>query len=72
MPGYKPPQRRVAHAHVQRAYARLTGREQYLIDVQMNCIDALFPPRRPYEKREALLLEIVAALGRLIDCPQRA
>jgi len=69
---YQPPRRRVAHPHVKRAYAKLSTREKYLIDVQMNLLDELFPPRRPYEKRDALLLEIVAAVGRLIDCPQRA
>lgn len=68
MSGYEPPRQRVAHPHVKRAYAKLSAREQYLIDAQMHCIDELFPPRWPYEKRAALLMEIVAAVGRLIDC----
>jgi len=67
MSDYHPPRQRVAHTHVKRAYAKLSKREQYLIDTQVNCIETLFPPRRPYEKRDALLLEIVAAVGRLID-----
>jgi len=68
MSDYQPPQHTLEPDIARSAPARLSAREQVLIELACLRLGRYVYRRCLYQATEGTLLEIVAAVGRLIDC----